>query len=125
MDKDALVQRLGELLLRDPEVVREGWAAVVLVVTVAPASPDVCGFCYDGEGACTTIAPSAFDTPDAIRELHVTMAAEAGASPWCSCLIRLARDTRRLALEFEYSDPARWAVTLANRRERAEALRLR
>lgn len=124
MTPDELIHRLGSLLVGDPEVaVKPDWTHLVMVGTVTASETDLTGFCYGPGGQFASVAPSAFDTPDVLKALRDAMAARDGQAPWHACLLRIERTSGRIAVDFEYDDPARWAITFANAKQRAAELR--
>lgn len=124
MTKDDLLHRIAGMLVDDPEVVSGDWTHVALVVTIAQTHANVTGFCYARDGAFEPAAPANFDTLDVLRELRAAMAVDdATGRAWKTCLLRIARATRKIDVQFEYDDEARWAITRTNRLARAEELR--
>ena len=123
--KDDLIHRLGSLLVADPEVAAGEWAHLALVGVVDAEQSRMNGFCYDAAGAHEMAAPRDFETLEVLRQLRSEMAASDGKSPWTSCLVRIARSSGKIAIDFEYDDAGRWAITRANAAQRAAELQPR
>jgi hypothetical protein len=121
--KDDLIHRLGALLVGDDEVAAEGWQHLALVGVVDTEQSRMTGFSYDGRGEHEPAAPRNFETLEVLRQLRSAMADSDGKSPWKSCLVRIARDSGKIAVDFEYDDAARWAITRANAAQRAVELK--
>ena len=122
--RDALIQRIGRLLVADPVLaaaVWDGYALIARYDEADTASRRVSGFRYLADGgfqAATPSDPALGDALDALREA-TRVAAQAS---WNACVIRLRRDTGKLHVEFEYDNPGRWDIapgTLSEVVERA------
>jgi hypothetical protein len=110
VDKDALVNEIGRLLAEDARANARPWDAYALIVAYDSNMRRFNGFAYDGDGGYATATPTPEplgETLDALRE--ATRVDD--KAPWQACVVRLVRDTRRITLEFEYDDPARWDIT--------------
>jgi hypothetical protein len=127
LDKNALIDRIGKLLLTDPAVDPAPWDGYALIVRYG--EPDlarrISGFRYlddDGFQAATPRSEVLGPALDALRDATRI----AGKAPWDACVFRLRRDTRKLHVEFEYDRPERWDIgpdTLPNVVERARPSR--
>lgn len=123
MTPDDLVHRLGALLLDDPEVVvRDDWSHVVLVATFHETSTGVTGFCYPERGEPEPAAPYDSRTLDVLRDLRTALADRDGTRGFVACRVHLQRAGARIGIDFEHDDPQRWAITFADRVERAAEL---
>ncbi len=123
--KDELIHRLGSLLVGDPEVAAPNWAHLALVGVVDEQQSRMNGFSYDERGEDEPAAPRNFDTLAVMRQLRDAMAREDGKAPWKSCLVRIARASGKISVDFEYDDAGRWAIGKANLRQRAAEFRPR
>src|SRR5688500_12162073 len=123
--RDALIQRIGQLLVADPVLAVSAWDGYALIVRydeVGTASRRLSGFRYLADGgfeAATPSDPALGDALDALREA-TRVAAQA---PWDACVIRLRRDTGKLHAEFEYDNPGRWDIGPATLRDVIERAR--
>ena len=123
--KDDLIHRLGTLLVADAEVAPEGWQHVALVGVVDAEQARLTGFSYDANGEHEPAAPRNFETLEVLRRLRSAMAESDGKAPWKSCLVRIARDSGKIGVDFEYDDAARWAISKNNASQRALELKPR
>ena len=126
--RDALIQRIGQLLFADPALAAAAWNGYALIARydeAGTASRRLSGFRYLADGgfeAATPSDPALGDALDALREA-TRVAAQA---PWDACVIRLRRETGKLLVEFEYDNPGRWDIgpgTLHDVVERARPLK--
>lgn len=115
--KDALIHRIGMLVVTDRVVDAAPWDGYALIVRYDEAGADtrrISGFRYsDGGGfeAATPENPSLGAALDALRD---AMRTDALPNAWEACVVQIRRDTRRVHVEFEYDDPARWDITPAS-----------
>jgi hypothetical protein len=119
MDRDALIHRLAETIAGDKALLLDGWTHLVLVSHVEAGTPDMTGFCYTSDGRAVPVAPKEFAIFDVLEQLRAAMAEADGRKPWSAALLRIERATGKLAVEFEYDQPERWAVTPDNVEARA------
>lgn len=112
LDKNALLNRIGLLIVSDPVVDASDWDGYALIVRYG--EPDIArrisGFRYrDGAGfdAATPASTELGDALDALREATRVD----GKPAWEACVLRIRRDTRKLQADFEYDDPGRWDIT--------------
>jgi hypothetical protein len=111
LDKNALIDRIGKLLLTDPAVDAVPWNAYALIVRYGEPhlARRITGFRYLDDGsheAATPRSEALGPALDALRE--ATRVAD--KAPWDACVFRLRRDTRKLHVEFEYDSPERWDI---------------
>lgn len=109
-DKDALVKEIGRLIAEDARANAHPWETYALIVAYDDNMRRFNGFAYDGDGGYAAATPTPEPLGETIDALREATRADGKAS-WQACVVRLVRDTRRLTLEFEYDDPARWDVT--------------
>jgi hypothetical protein len=124
-DRDALVHRIGMLIVTDKGVDAAPWDGYALIVRydeAGGASRRMAGFRYrDGAGfeAATPGNPTIGAALDALRE---GMRGEAQPA-WDVCVVQIRRDTRKVHVDFEYDDPRRWDITPATLTDVAERAR--
>lgn len=123
--KDELIHQLGALLVADPEVATGAWQHLALVGVVDAEQARMNGFCYDAAGDDEPAAPRNFETLAVMRKLRDAMAQADGKAPWKSCLVRIARSSGKISVDFEYADAFRWAINKANLRQRADEFKPR
>lgn len=123
-DRDALIHRIGMLIVTDKVVDAAPWDGYALIVRYDEAgSPSrrIAGFRYRddaGFDAATPADPALGAALDALREAMRTDR----QAPWFACVVQIRHDTRKVHVDFEYDDPQRWdisAATLADVAERA------
>jgi hypothetical protein len=120
MDRDALIHRLAETIAGDSELLLDGWTHLVLTSRLGDGSLDMNGFCYTAEGDAVPVSPRDFAIFDVLEELRAAMAKTDGKTPWVAALFRIERKTGKFAMEFEYEQPERWAITPTNVKARAQ-----
>lgn len=122
-DRDALVHALGQAIVADPAVADGAFDGYALLVTYEGGSRRIAGFRYrDGETpeAATPRSAAVETALDALRE----GARVEGEAPWEACVVRVARPSNRITIEFAYGDDAaRWVVTPATLSTVAERAR--
>lgn len=124
LDRNELIARIGKLLVADPAVSDGEWQGYALIVRYGdgPLARRMAGFRYAADGAHQAATPDdaalgpAFD---ALRDATRLPDKE----PWGACVLRLWRDSGRLAAEFEYDTPAQWDITPATLADIAERAR--
>lgn len=108
--QDALIHRIGGLVVNDAAVSALDWDGYALIALFEHGALRLSGFAYLHGGDYVAATPEDPQIPRAIDALRQAMR-RAGAPEWGACVIRIVRATRRIAVEFEYDDPARWAIT--------------
>jgi hypothetical protein len=114
MTRDELIERLALAVAADDALLLDGWKHLVLVSQIEAGTPDMTGFCYTGDGRAVPVAPADFAIFDVIGALRDAMADSDRGRPWQAALFRVDRASGKVTAEFEYDDPARWAVTPDN-----------
>ena len=114
LDRNELIARIGRLLVADPAVSDGEWHRYALVVRYADGAiaRRLAGFRYDADGSPHAATPDAGALGPAFDDLREATRVP-GKEPWQACILRLWRDTGRLAAEFDYDTPERWDITPA------------
>jgi len=114
-DRNALIARIGKLLVADPALSDGDWHGYALVVRYADAAiaRRMTGFRYAPDGAYAAATPDAGTLGPAFDDLRDATRVP-GKAPWGACVLRLWRDTGRMAVEFEYDAPERWDIAPAS-----------
>lgn len=109
---DDQVLALGRLVATHPAYDGVDWAYIALVATFTKRHRSVFGYVYLADGRWESTLPR--DPQRSVlrgfRSLHDTMTAR-GDAPWLQCLLEVSRHDDTVAVQFEYDDPERWAVT--------------
>src|SRR5690606_19033755 len=112
LDRNELIARIGKLLVADPAVSDGGWQGYALIVRYGDGTlaRRMTGFPYaadSGHAAATpdddTLGPAFDDLREATRL--------PGREPWGACIVRLWRDSGRMAVEFDYDTPEQWDIS--------------
>ena len=124
LDKNALIDRIGKLLMTGPAVDQARWDGYALIVRYGEPglARRISGFRYLDDGgfeAATPRTEALGPALDALRE--ATRVAD--KAPWHACVFRIRRDSRKLHVEFEYDNPERWDVVPETLREVIERAR--
>ncbi len=122
MNRDDLVQDIGALLVRDPQISSQPWEDLVIVAQITRSSTKANGFAYSASGDATPTGPGNLDVLDKLEDLRLAMR-EPGKEPWKACLVRINKSTSHIVIDFEYDHPDRWLITPATLERMAEVLR--
>jgi hypothetical protein len=114
LDRNALLARIGPLLVADPALSDGLWHGYALVVRYGDGAiaRRISGFRYDAAGdhrAATPADDAIGPAFDALREATRLP----GKAPWNACVLRLWRDGGRMTVEFDYDTPEQWDITPA------------
>lgn len=114
-DRNELIARIGKLLVADPAVSDGDWHGYALIVRYGDGAiaRRMTGFRYDANGAYAAATPDGAALGPAFDALREATRVP-GKDPWGACVLRLWRETGRMAVEFEYDAPERWEVTPAS-----------
>ena len=114
LDRNELIARIGRLVVADPAVSDGDWHGYALVVRYGDGAiaRRMTGFRYDADGAHAAATPDGGALGPAFDDLRDATRVP-GKEPWGACVLRLWRDSGRMAVEFEYDAPERWDVTPA------------
>lgn len=115
MDKNALINQVGMLIVTDPTVDAEYWDGYALIARYGEPmlARRLSGFRYQDDGSFEAATPHDNDAldkaVDALREaMHVP-----GQARWDAAVFQIRRDTRKIHAEFEYDHPEQWDITPA------------
>ena len=122
-ESDRLLVELGQAILGDAKFVERDWAGIALVIQL-DGQESMSGYAYDPSGDWEAAVPSSFDILDQAEALRTAMA-DTGKGKWKTCLVQISRPGPKLAVDFDYDDVDRWAITPANLEARVEELRPR
>ncbi len=111
--QDRLIHRIGGLIAGDAALAALDWESHALIAAFEGDALRLSGFAYLHTDDYVAATPHDPQLPRAFLDLREAMR-KAGAPGWHACVVRIVRATRRIAVEFEYDDPARWAITPAN-----------
>ena len=114
LDRNALIAKIGQLLVTDPAVSDGLWHGYALIVRYGDGAiaRRMTGFRYDADGRHQGATPSddalgpVFDALREATRIH-------DKAPWGACVLRLWRDSGRMAVEFDYDTPQQWDITPA------------
>lgn len=112
MDKNALINQVGLMIVTDPAVDAEYWDGYALIVRYGdgPVARKLYGFRYLDDGSFEAATPRSEKLGEALDALREATRVE-GKAPWDACVFQIRRDTRRIHAEFEYEHPEQWDVT--------------
>jgi hypothetical protein len=119
MNQDELLFDLCKTLLADDEVVGQSdWSKVVIGGSVEGGSASLSGFCFDVKGDWEAAAPRNRQALTLLRQLREAMSdMSPDHKPWVACRIVIGANGK-FAADFDYKDPARWAIGPATHAER-------
>ena len=112
MDKNALVNRIGLLVVNDPALAVPDWDGYALIVRYGGGgiARRISGFRYRDAGGYDAATPASAELGDALDALRDATQVP-GEARWDACVFRIRSDTRKVHVEFEYDAPDRWDVT--------------
>ena len=122
LEADRLIHEIGAAIVQSPRIAALDWQHLVFAANVERGHSTISGFAYDQSGKSRPTSPGSTEALNKIAALREAMRTD-GREPWAACLIRIERDTGKVAMDFEYDNPSRWAITPANVRQMALALR--
>ena len=123
-ERNELIARIGRLLVADPAVSDGDWQGYALVVRYGDGAiaRRMTGFRYDARGTPRAATPDAAALGPAFDALRDATRVQ-GKAPWDACVLRLWRQSGRMAVEFDYEGAPRWDITPANLAEVAARAR--
>lgn len=108
--RDQFIQELGAAVFADEGLMDEPWSRLAIVVKFHESSSrlEAVAFTTDDD---VPVAPEN-DGKDGVQgilaRLRKLMAEEEKSKPFVACLVRIARKSGELDLNFEYDDADRW-----------------
>lgn len=113
MDKNALINQLGMLLVTDPAVDAAYWDGYALIARYGEGAiaRRLSGFRYLDDGGFEAATPQNDEAVAAALDALREATRVEGKAPWDACVFQIRRDTRRIHAEFEYENPEQWDVT--------------
>jgi hypothetical protein len=105
----------------------EPWKRLALVVKFRTTSSQLQGraILADGEYEPVTTENDGEDgVLGVLAELRKVMAKEDKSRPFVACLVRIARDTGELDIDFEHKNPGRWEYDPRDRADMRAKLKL-
>jgi hypothetical protein len=114
LDRNALIAKIGRLLVADAVVSDGFWAGYALIVRYGDGAiaRRLSGFRYDAKGDHQAATPSDDALGPAFDDLRQATRLP-GKEPWGACVLRLWRDGGRMTVEFDYDTPEQWDITPA------------
>lgn len=108
--RDQLIQKLGAAISDDEGLMEEPWQQLALVVKFDKASTEVRGVAFDGDDDAPVIPEKSGEKSlqGVLGKLREVMAEEDKAKPFVACLVRVARDSGQIDIDFEYKNQERW-----------------
>lgn len=125
MDKNALINQVGMLIVTDPKVDAAHWDGYALIVRYndGEIARRMSGFRYLDDGSFEAATPQNDEAIgaalDALRQAMRTQ----DKAPWDACVVRIRRDTRHVKIDFEYDEPQLWDITPQNLNDVVESAR--
>ena len=121
-EADALVQKVGSLIVRNERYLAGDWATIAVVADLVGGREATYGYVFMLDGDWEARIPSGFDVLDAFLELQAAMERQTGKK-WLRALIHINRETTAMNIQFEYDDPTRWQIVPSKLEESVNALR--
>ncbi|MEN1941909.1 hypothetical protein WCE41_12615 [Luteimonas sp. MJ246] len=124
LDRNELIARIGKLLVADPAVSDGEWQAYALIVRYGDGAlaRRMSGFRYDADGGYAAATPDDDTLGPTLDDLREATRLP-GKEPWNACILRVWRDSGRMAVEFDYDTPEQWDITPATLTEVAARAR--
>lgn len=113
MDKNALINQVGMLIVTDPAVDAKHWDGYALIVRYNEGNiaRRISGFRYLDDGSFEAATPQNEEALTAALDALREATRVEDKAPWDACVVRIRRDTRKVHVDFEYDFPARWDIT--------------
>ena len=121
-EADALVQKVGSLIVRNERYLAGDWATIAVVADLVGGREATYGYVFMLDGDWEARIPSGFDVLDAFLELQAAMERQTGKK-WLRALIHINRETTAMNIQFEYDNPTRWQIVPSKLEESVDALR--
>lgn len=119
-----LVHEIGSLIVAAQMKDSDAWDSIAATAIVQGGSVQISGFFYEDGDKPKAARLGSSALADRFEALSVAMQ-KPDSGRWVAALVQIRRDTGRVTMDYEYTDPARWKVTPANIATMAEQLRPR
>jgi hypothetical protein len=109
--RDQLIQKLGAAILNDEGLMEEPWKRLVLIVKFFETSSRLKGVAIleSGDDAPVTTENDGNEgVASVLEQLRKLMAKEDKSKPFVACLIRVAKDSGEMDIDFEHKNRDRW-----------------
>lgn len=107
----ALVHEIGSLLIHDDAF--GAWDGISVTTIIEPGVVQISGFSYEHGRKPKPSLPSAAALDGKFEELRDATQTPDGRK-WKTALVRISRDTGKITIDYDYSDPLRWKVKTLN-----------
>lgn len=122
-DRDALVHAVGQAIVADPAVSDGDFDGYALVVAYEGDTRRLSGFRYRDGTAPVAATPRSRALQAALDALRDATRVD-GMAAWDACVVRIARPSNRITVDFAYGDDAAaWTITPATLADVAERAR--
>lgn len=125
--RDQLIQMLGTAILNDEGLMEEPWKRLVLIVKFFETSSRLKGVAIleGGDDVPVTTENDGDDgVASVLEQLRKVMANEDKSSPFVACLIRVAKDSGEIDIDFEHKNRDRWDYDPRDRADMRAKLKL-
>jgi hypothetical protein len=109
--RDQLIQKVGAAILNDEGLMEEPWKRLVLIVKFFETSSRLKGVAIleSGDDAPVTTENDGDEgVASVLGQLRKLMAKEDKSKPFVACLIRVAKDSGEMDIDFEHKNRDRW-----------------
>ena len=125
--RDQLIQKLAAAILNDEGLMEEPWKRLVLIAKFFEASSRLEGVAIlaSGDTAPVTTENDGKDgVASVLEQLRKVMANEDKSGPFTACLIRIAKDSGEIDMDFEHKNRNRWDYDPRDRADMRAKLKL-
>ncbi|MET0583174.1 MAG: hypothetical protein ABWX88_01360 [Pseudoxanthomonas sp.] len=126
--RDELIQKLGTAIQNDDGLQSEPWKLLVLIAKFHEGLSRLQGIGFLEDGEDVPMAATRNDKTGVLgvlAELRAEMSKVDQTDPWLSCLVKIARPSGEIDIDFEYDEVERWTVSRANREAMLKKLDLK
>ncbi len=125
--RDQLIQKLGAAILNDEGLMAEPWERLVLIVKFFQASSELEGVAILESGDTAPVATKRHGdggVASVLGQLRKVLAKEDKSGPFVACLIRVAKDSGEIDIDFEHKNRDRWDYDPRDRADMRAKLKL-
>ena len=126
--RDQLIEKLGAAILNDEGLMEEpSWKRLVLIVKFRKTSSRLQGVAIlesGGTAPVTTENDGDEGVVSVLQQLRKVMAKEDKSGPFVAWLIRLAKESGEMDIDFEHKNPDRWDYDPRDRADMRKKLKL-